>query len=66
MAPTSLADSDPFVDPINTANDHEYADGWTLPVGRSASLTLATDSLIVLGLQDLRNAPYGILELRVE
>ena len=53
MAPTSLADSDPFVDPVNIANDHDYTDGWTLPVGRSASLTLATDSLIVLGVQDL-------------
>lgn len=54
MATTSLADSDPFVDPVNTASDRVYTEAWTLPVGRSASLTLATDSLIVLGRQDLR------------
>lgn len=48
MATTSLADSDPFVDPVNTPSDHDYTEAWTLPVGRSASLTLATDSLIVL------------------
>ncbi len=61
MAPTSLADSDPFVDPVNAASDHNnYTEGWTLSVGRSASLTLATDSLIVLGMQDLRYAPYGV------
>lgn len=53
MAPTSLSDSDPFVDPVNPANDHDYTEAWTLPAGRSASLTLATDSLIVLGMQDL-------------
>ena len=49
MAPTFVADSDPFSDPIHYSEDHEYADGSTLHVGRNASLTLATDSLIVLG-----------------
>ena len=56
MAPTSLEDSNPFADPINTASGHD----WTLPVGRSASLTLATDSLIVLGMQYVCCAAYEI------
>jgi len=51
MAPISVADSDPFSDPIHYSEDHEYAEGSTLHVGRNASLTLATDSLIVLGTQ---------------
>ena len=66
MAPTSLTDSDPFADPVNADGDHDYTEGWTLPVGRSASLTLATDSLIVLGMQHLRYAPYKFQELRTE
>ena len=49
MAPPSVAESDPFADPGQTPNDQEYAEASTLPVGRNASLTLATDSLIVLG-----------------
>ena len=61
MAPTSLADSDPFVDPVNSVSDDDYTEAWTLPVGRSASLTLATDSLIVLGMQDL---PYLLSEIQ--
>lgn len=55
MAPksvqTSVASSDPFSDSIHTSEDYEYAVGSTLHVGRDASLTLATDSLIVLGVQ---------------
>lgn len=66
MAPTSLADSDPFVDPVDTVSDHEYAEAWTLPVGRSASLTLATDSLIVLGVQNLCYLLHQIQELMIE
>ena len=50
MASTSLIESDPFVDPVNPTSDHDYTEGQTLPVGRSAYLTLATDSLIVLGI----------------
>ena len=43
MASTSSVDSDPFVDPsVNV-------DEVTLNVGRNASLTLGTESLIVLG-----------------
>ena len=49
LRPVSVVDSDPFVDPIQTPDDHDYAEASTLPVGRNASLTLATDSLIVLG-----------------
>ena len=45
----SVADTDPFVDPIPASEDGTYVEGSTLAVGRSASLTLATDSLIVLG-----------------
>ena len=52
MASTSLVETDPFVDPVNAASDsdHDFTEGQTLPVGRSAYLTLATDSLIVLGM----------------
>ena len=50
MAPPSVAESDPFADPRQTPTSHEYAEASTLPVGRNASLTLATDSLIVLGI----------------
>ena len=64
MAPTSIADSDPFVDSVTTASDRDYTEGWTLPVGRSASLTLATDSLIVLGMPHFRHTSIGIQELR--
>ena len=60
MAPPSLTGSDPFVDPVNVASVDDYIEGWTLAVGRSASLTLATDSLIVLGMQHLRYAPYMV------
>lgn len=49
MAPPSVAPSDPFEDHSQTSKDHEYPDASTLSVGRNASLTLATDSLIVLG-----------------
>ena len=66
MAPTSLAHTDPFVDPVNTTTDHDYVQAWTLPVGRSASLTLATDSLIVLGMQDIRHLLDGAEELMAE
>ena len=45
----SIADNDPFVDPTHVVEDGTYVEGSTLAVGRSASLTLATDSLIVLG-----------------
>jgi hypothetical protein len=51
-APSSLPD-DPFVDPSSEAEelggDHAFAVNSTLVVGRNASLTLGTDSLIVLG-----------------
>lgn len=50
MAPPSVPDGDPFVDPVDPIQDNEYSETSTLPVGRDASLTLATDSLIVLGI----------------
>lgn len=66
MAPTSLSDSDPFVDPINTVSDQDYSEAWTLPVGRSASLTLATDSLIVLGMPNRHHLLDGAQVLMAE
>ena len=49
----SMAMDDPFVDPITSfdehARDHSFGIDSTLAVGRNASLTLGTDSLIVLG-----------------
>jgi sphingosine kinase len=48
-----MATDNPFVDPISSfedqGRDHSFAVDSTLPVGRNASLTLGTDSLIVLG-----------------
>lgn len=42
-------DNDPFVDPQND-DQHPLATDSTLNVGRNASLTLGTDSLVVLGM----------------
>lgn len=49
MAPALPVDNDPFADPITTVIQPNDAASDTLVVGRSASLTLGTDSLIVLG-----------------
>ena len=51
MAPKIIPGANPFVDPDHISDNTEYDEGSTLPVGRDASLTLATDSLIVLGRQ---------------
>lgn len=48
MASVLSSDSDPFADPILEEGFVE-----TLVVGRNASLTLGTDSLIVLGTSDI-------------
>ncbi|KAL9098204.1 MAG: hypothetical protein Q9163_006093 [Psora crenata] len=48
-ASMSIADSDPFVDPTHAVEWSTYVEDTTLAVGRNASLTLATDSLIVFG-----------------
>lgn len=45
----SVLPSDPFADPIQAAEHGSYLEASTLAVGRSASMTLATDSLIILG-----------------
>lgn len=42
--------ADPFQDPSATASQHDGVEDATLVVGRDASLTLGTDSLVVLGL----------------
>jgi hypothetical protein len=53
MATSSTLPDDPFVDPSSEtedlATDHAFAVNSTLAVGRNASLTVGTDSLIVLG-----------------
>ena len=49
MAPLSLSGSDPFIDPIEQVVGDEALEDSVLAVGRDASLTLATDTLIVLG-----------------
>ena len=43
-------DNDPFEDPISVEEQSDYGEESTLVVGRNASLTLGTDSLIVLGI----------------
>ena len=51
MTTPSLSDSDPFASDSHLApSEGDYVEGATLPVGRDASLTLATDALIVLGM----------------
>ena len=49
MASLSPSGSDPFIDPIEEVVEDEALEDSVLVVGRDASLTLATDSLIVLG-----------------
>lgn len=53
MTTTASATDNPFVDPVpapdGLVHDHAVAVGSSLVVGKNASLTLATDSLIVLG-----------------
>ena len=56
MKVVSLANDDPFVDPVRPESAERPAEGSTLIAGRTASLTLATDSLIVLGRDRLRKA----------
>lgn len=40
---------DPFADPSHNSSQHDSEEHPTLEVSRNASLTLGTDSLIVLG-----------------
>ncbi|KAL8722475.1 MAG: hypothetical protein Q9225_001039 [Loekoesia sp. 1 TL-2023] len=55
-------DGDPFVDPINPEPPRRSIEESTLIVGRTASLTLATDSLIVLESRTTQAIPfYNIL-----
>ena len=42
--------SNPFADPSLRDDEHHFVQESTLSVGRNASLTLGTDSLIVLGI----------------
>ena len=50
MAHEPSSESDPFADPDIAAEQQDFAVETTLAVGRNASLTLGTDSLIVLGI----------------
>lgn len=43
------ADEDPFADPMAAEDQQTFAAECTLNVSRNATLTLGTDSLIVLG-----------------
>ena len=62
MTTTSLSDSDPFASDSNLApSEGDYIEGATLPVGRDASLTLATDSMIVLGMENAIWEHYHLL-----
>lgn len=49
-------EEDPFVDPVDQATHPDQrsspTENSTLVAGRTASLTLGTDSLIVLGMDD--------------
>lgn len=49
MAQVSPIENDPFKDPVTDGEEPDEIEEITLPVGRNASLTLGTDSLIVLG-----------------
>ena len=50
MENLATSDNDPFEDPISVEEQSDYGEESTLVVGRNASLTLGTDSLIVLGI----------------
>ena len=50
MTAENHADDDPFADPIYEQDQRSFVGESTLAVGRSASLTLGTDTLIVLGM----------------
>ena len=49
MTTVSGDDANPFSDEAVVQDGREFVSGSTLAVGRNASLTLGTDSLIVLG-----------------
>jgi hypothetical protein len=63
MTTASMAADNPFVDPIASfeehGRDHSFAVDSTLAVGRNASLTLGTDSLIVLGESRMGSEPFS-------
>jgi sphingosine kinase len=60
MSSLTQLTKNPFVDPVVESDDagdeHSFAVDSTLAVGKDASLTLGTDSLIVLG--ELENVAY--------
>lgn len=54
---SQYADADPFADPTLIEDQRTFVGESTLIVGRNASLTLGTDSLIVLGISPRQEQP---------
>ncbi len=50
---------DPFVDPVHHEQHQRPIEDSTLIAGRTASLTLGTDSLIVLGMDDVAELGFN-------
>lgn len=59
MAATYSIESNPFADPRQSGGGVGSIEGATLAVGRTASLTLGTDSLIVLGTSCIDDSFHG-------
>ena len=53
MSEADLITANPFADPSVHSSQHDFDDIYTLEVGRHASLSLGTDSLIVLGMRSM-------------
>ncbi|KAI4164706.1 MAG: hypothetical protein LQ342_001681 [Letrouitia transgressa] len=56
--PISLESTDPFADPVVPSERRHSIEQCTLIAGRSASLTLATDSLIILEAKTTQAIPF--------
>lgn len=61
MTTASMATDNPFVDPTSFEDGRGSLAADTLALGRSISLTLGTDALIVLG--EPRRSPLGWIQL---
>ena len=59
MATSDIQSDDPFVDPspgqVDVGQEEAFHTDATLAVERNGSLTLGTDALIVLGMEDALN-----------
>ncbi|KAI4214538.1 MAG: hypothetical protein LQ351_002955 [Letrouitia transgressa] len=56
--PISLESTDPFADPVVPSEQRHSIEQCTLIAGRSATLTLATDSLIILEAKTTQAIPF--------